>query len=323
MQIKKSTISTIEKQKKWAMRFVFVFLVAYITEYLFDTSSGEYYAGHHSIIFNPIGTAGGDQTRAINLTIIAHVVIISAFVVSHFWEYFWVTVSHYWEYFWVMISGFIVSHVAWKGCGFGSGEGCQCPKYSSYWSLLNWDVSAWDIGEDYEMDHKVKAEAVEVSGATGPNAAHINGVYQPVAEEGVGGKPVYKKDGADIWIEYWPGKEQWQLKPASSKGSDAAYMHSLGTQKEAGMVEEVTDGKPIKWTVYDSTKNVWSEQDGTKVKVKRLSGEAPVYVLRMLLRLLWRLSKSGMRIDAPRILVASVYWVSRLSSAYLFVRPHM
>ena len=61
------------------------------------------------------------------------------------------------------------------------------------------------------------AAAVQITGATGPNAAHINGVYRPVAGEGVGGKPVYKKDGADTWIEYRPvseyrpGKEQWQL----------------------------------------------------------------------------------------------------------------
>jgi len=297
MQIKKSTTSTIERQKKWAMRFVFVFLVANIIYYLETISRGSFFASHHSIMFNPFGTSGGDRIDAINVTIYLHVVVAFAFYVSH---------------------------AAWK-CGFGSAKGCQCltvngfaTKNSSkdkegyftrcYWFFLNWSVQPWDIGEDFEVDHD-HAAAVEVSGATGPNAAHINGVYKPVAEERVGGKPVYKKDGADIWIEYWPGKEQWQLKPASSKGSDAAYMHSLGTQKEAGMVEEVTDGKPIKWTVYDSTKNVWSEQDGTKVKVKRLSDEAPVYVLRMLLRLLWRLSKSGMRIDAPRILVASVYWV--------------
>ena len=70
------------------------------------------------------------------------------------------------------------------------------------------------------------AAAVQVSGATGPHAAIINGVYRPVAGEVVGGKPVYKKDGADNWIEYWPGTmapltvEQWQVKPASSKGTE-------------------------------------------------------------------------------------------------------
>jgi len=102
---------------------------------------------------------------------------------------------------------------------------------------------------------------VQVSGATGPHAASINGVYRPVAGEGVGGKPVYKKDGADVLIEYWPGREQWQLKPASDKGKDLSYMASLGTQKEAGVVEEVTAG----WKVYDSTTKVWSEQAGVRV----------------------------------------------------------
>jgi hypothetical protein len=105
------------------------------------------------------------------------------------------------------------------------------------------------------------AAAVQVSGATGLAAAHINGVYRPVAGEGVGGKPVYKKDGADTWIEYRPGTEQWQLKPGSSKGKDAAWMASLGTQKEAGVVEEVTAG----WKVYDATTRVWSEQAGVRV----------------------------------------------------------
>ncbi len=84
-------------------------------------------------------------------------------------------------------------------------------------------------------------------------------MYRPVAGEGVGGKPVYKKDGADVWIEYWPGREQWQLKPGSYKGRESAYMHSLGNQKEAGVVEEVTAG----WNVADG--NSFSEQAGVRV----------------------------------------------------------
>jgi hypothetical protein len=103
------------------------------------------------------------------------------------------------------------------------------------------------------------AAAVEVSGATGPAAATINGVYRPVAGEGVGGKPVYKKDGADTWSEYLPGTEQWQLKPGSSKGKDAAWMASLDTQKEARVVEEVTAG----WNIADG--NSFSKQAGVRV----------------------------------------------------------
>jgi hypothetical protein len=105
------------------------------------------------------------------------------------------------------------------------------------------------------------AAAVQVSGATGPNAAHINGLFRPVAGEGVGGKPVYKKVGADTWIEYWQGTEQWHLKSGSDKGKDAAWMVSRGNQKEAGVVEEVTAG----WAVCDSITKVWSEQAGVRV----------------------------------------------------------
>jgi hypothetical protein len=94
-----------------------------------------------------------------------------------------------------------------------------------------------------EFRRATMPHAVQVSEATGPVAATINGVYRPVAGEGVGGKPVYKKEGDDTWIEYWPGRDEWQLKPGSDKGKDVAYLASLGTQKEAGVVEEVTLGE--------------------------------------------------------------------------------
>jgi hypothetical protein len=35
---------------------------------------------------------------------------------------------------------------------------------------------------------------------------------------------VYKKDGSDIWIEYWPGRDQWQLKPGRYRGNDI-FLH--------------------------------------------------------------------------------------------------
>ena len=76
--------------------------------------------------------------------------------------------------------------------------------------------------------------AVQVSGATGSYAAHINGVYRPVAGEGVGGRPVYKKDlpivpcPADIRIEYLPGRGQWVLKNRflSNNKRDGDISHS-------------------------------------------------------------------------------------------------
>jgi hypothetical protein len=89
------------------------------------------------------------------------------------------------------------------------------------------------------------AAAMQVSGATGSNAARINGVYRPVAGERVGGRPVYKKDGAaDIrieYLEYRPGRKQWMLKHRLLPANNA-YMYLLCAQKEAGVVVEVTAG---------------------------------------------------------------------------------
>jgi hypothetical protein len=290
MQMKKGTIRTIERQKKFSMRIVFVFLVVAIISFLVDVSRGSYGASHHSIMFNPFNTSGSDNSLAAAVTFFLHVVILMAFYLS---SLSFKAVVHplndkesSFTKCYRRVSVFITAAITKRF-------------QSSYTCFLDCAIiPECEIGEDYELErqtekmmrqrwrlaeeleernHKDDAAAVEVSGATGPTAAHINGVYRPVAGEGVGGKPVYKKDGADTRIEYGPDKDQWRLKPASSKEPDAAYMHSLGTQKEAGVVEEVTGG----WNVYDSTTKVWSVQAG--VRVVRLPGEAPVCVFRMLL----------------------------------------
>ena len=52
------------------------------------------------------------------------------------------------------------------------------------------------------------AVSVEIRGGTGKFAASVNGVYHPVAGEACGGRPVYKKEGVNMWIEYWTGKRR-------------------------------------------------------------------------------------------------------------------
>ena len=103
--------------------------------------------------------------------------------------------------------------------------------------------------------------AVRISGAEGTHSASINGVYCAVEGEASGGRPVYKKDGADSWIEYWPARAEWQVKIGKNKGRDVAMMTSLGSAKEAGVVEEARGG----WQVYDASAEVWKEQAGVRV----------------------------------------------------------
>ena len=102
--------------------------------------------------------------------------------------------------------------------------------------------------------------SVLVSGATGPNSATINGVYRPVEGEASGGRPVYKKDGADTWIEYWTANERWQVKPGENRGkNNACWMDSIKNAIEAGVVQEVTGG----WKVSDNS--VLKDQAGVRV----------------------------------------------------------
>ena len=80
--------------------------------------------------------------------------------------------------------------------------------------------------------------------------------------EQVEGRPVYKMDGADLWIMYWTETGVWHLKTATAlKGTDSAFMYSLGTQKET-LVEDMTDG----WAVYDPISKSYNRQEGVRVE---------------------------------------------------------
>ena len=61
---------------------------------------------------------------------------------------------------------------------------------------------------------------IEISGATGPRAAIINGIYEPTTETH-GNITVYRKRGGeDTWLEYGGGgMSSWAIKDSSQKGS--------------------------------------------------------------------------------------------------------
>jgi len=87
---------------------------------------------------------------------------------------------------------------------------------------------------------------VFISGATGPNAAAINGYFAPTQEKGSDGRFVLSKSGdASMCIEHFGGK--WQLKPVSSKGTAACTAYVAGDcalQDCTSRVWKVDDGIP-------------------------------------------------------------------------------
>jgi len=56
-----------------------------------------------------------------------------------------------------------------------------------------------------------------ISGATGINAAYVNGLYE-VTDEVSGRMPVYKKQGDDMWLEYHSLTTRWMLRATAYKG---------------------------------------------------------------------------------------------------------
>ena len=67
-----------------------------------------------------------------------------------------------------------------------------------------------------------RAAPVVISGATGVNAALINGVLEPTQEKGLDGRVLYRKRGdGSVCMEHFGGK--WQVKPVSLKGMAGFY----------------------------------------------------------------------------------------------------
>ena len=124
--------------------------------------------------------------------------------------------------------------------------------------MINDDATGFSVQTGVRVVRKV--DAVRISGATGTYGVRVNGVYHPVAGEACGGRPVYKKEGVNMWIEYWTGTRRWQVKSEVDKGKDVALMFShAGT--EAGAVEEVTGG----WQVVNDDGTSFSVQAGVRV----------------------------------------------------------
>lgn len=64
--------------------------------------------------------------------------------------------------------------------------------------------------------------SVRISGATGPFASSINGIYDPSPEVVDGGTLYMKRYDITMCIEYYEASKQWQIKPLQNRGQKAA-----------------------------------------------------------------------------------------------------
>ena len=72
-----------------------------------------------------------------------------------------------------------------------------------------------------------RAVPVFISGATGVNAAGINGFFEPTQEKGLDGRLIFTKRGdASVLMEHFQGN--WHSKPVSYKGRDCCSAYVAG-----------------------------------------------------------------------------------------------
>ena len=94
-----------------------------------------------------------------------------------------------------------------------------------------------------------------ISGATGDNAAFINGFFEPTQEKGLDGRVLYVKRGdASVCIEHHTG--DWEVKPVSVKGKGSAWAYVAGGCGLEACTSRV-------WTVFDG--KAWNDVPSVKL----------------------------------------------------------
>ena len=86
------------------------------------------------------------------------------------------------------------------------------------------EVETCRVDLEREAAHKVKgSQAVRIAGATGMNAALINGIYEPTEEMSDQVTVFRKVDDEDMWLEYIAFHKGWQLVSTANKGTNAYF----------------------------------------------------------------------------------------------------
>jgi len=99
--------------------------------------------------------------------------------------------------------------------------------------------------------------AVRISGASGKKANAINGLYAMVLNEYSGGMPVYKKQGAEQWLEYVASSGRWISRHTVCKGQGNSYGHAYVACKIGVLPENTPAGD---WYTYKSEDRTWEAQ---------------------------------------------------------------
>jgi hypothetical protein len=163
-----------------------------------------------------------------------------------------------------------VSKKGQDGCLMRVEGGCKLRECTSrVWKVWDDDGEAWNDAPSVKLVAGAAAEEravaadnaqaapVFISGASGDNAAVINGFFEPTEEKGLDGRVLYAKRGdASVCIEHSEG--QWRIKPVSFKGKNGCRSLIAGG---CGL-EACTS---CVWKVWDDKGKAWNDAPSVKL----------------------------------------------------------
>jgi len=125
------------------------------------------------------------------------------------------------------------------------------------------------------------AVAVDIRGARGPNAAIINGVYEPT-EEISSGWPIYRKrNDTSKWLEFFVASNNWYIKASTDKGRGRAWLRlssdPASRPESSKGIREVWDGE--RWIQQDTITILTAKhrrEEDTRIGAERRAKAVPV-----------------------------------------------
>ena len=112
--------------------------------------------------------------------------------------------------------------------------------------------SAWEAAAEQAK----QVPAIVISGATGPNAVHVNGVFELMVEE-ASGAPVWRRaDGAAYYLFLATESQKWTVGGAKSMTARKAVGVACSKKVGAGVLPM----EAREWSVFMGSSGKWQTQ---------------------------------------------------------------
>lgn len=76
-----------------------------------------------------------------------------------------------------------------------------------------------------QLSRPPRPGSISIDGATGSNATHINGIFEPT-DEICDGQPAYQKKGNEtVWLEFYRESNYWFVRSTANRGTNKGWAY--------------------------------------------------------------------------------------------------